>query len=785
MRDFIMNRLRLVFVLTAALVVSLFSSGLGMWAAPGTDPLRQTVPTRTPTSPPGPPPARTPTPGERVEDTPTALRPTATHTWTPQPAATVAPTLAQSATTTPPSVASPTGAPASHTPMAAWDFGDAPDPSYPSLIANDGARHSIVQFEWLGEAVDQEEDAREVDQDLHDDGVVMGELATCTHADLQVRTSVLSRDDAQHPYDGEHLLYLNVLVDWDGGGSWTGRVSCPQGLVASEWAVRNLPMDVSSWPQGATSALVPLEFPVGPRAGQTWARFTLSYGEVIAGDDWDGRGAFAFGETEDHLVTISLGPVAALGGASPTSVMIATSKPTPTLPGRGLPPVGIAHRLGVAEPLLCLSVGLFLGIALLVLLLAWRRRDWRGLMAGLLLAGLVVVVGAQRYGARVTDLPLFVKTGSPSVPPTPHERLIPTVTQTEAAAAESVGTAPEVFDTHTPELSVTPSPEVAEPGPQAPASTPQFVIATPAASLFSDRDRFGFGVAMGPIGRYTVDQLRAGWYVNWRTDLNPARPEGMEFVQMIRVRGSSFSPSGEELESIIQTNPGSLWLIGNEPDVVWQDNATPSEYAQVYHEAHSLLKSIDPTCKVAIAGVSQITPLRLQYLDMILDSYQDLYGEMIPVDVWNVHGFILREERGSWGVDIPPGMSLDQGRLLEMDDHDNMDIFREQIVAFRRWMKDRGERTKPLIVSEYGILMPEDYGFPYERVRDFMYATFDYFMRATDLSLGYPADGNRLVQRWAWYSVSDTTYATGNLFDPDSGLITPLGLAYGSYTSSH
>ncbi|NIN69719.1 MAG: hypothetical protein GTO63_34555, partial [Anaerolineae bacterium] len=100
-------------------------------------------------------------------------------------------------------------------------------------------------------------------------------------------------------------------------------------------------------------------------------------------------------------------------------------------------------------------------------------------------------------------------------------------------------------------------------------------------------------------------------------------------------------------------------------------------------------------------------------------------------------------------------------------------------------MKERGERNKPLIVSEYGILMPEEYGFPYEKVREFMYGTFDYFMTATDQALGYPADGNRLVQRWAWYSLSDTNYPTGNLFDPDTGLITPLGLAYGSYTSSH
>ncbi|MGB3904577.1 MAG: glycosyl hydrolase [Anaerolineae bacterium] len=774
-----MNRLRLVFVLTAALVVSLFSSGLGMWAAPGTDPLRQTVPTRTPTSPPGPPPARTPTPGDRVEDTPTPSPPMATHTSTPQSAVTGAPTLEGSPTATLLPVGSPTAAPASHTPMAAWDFGDAPDPSYPSLIANDGARHSIVQFEWLGEGVDQEEDAREVDQDLHDDGVEIRELATCTHADLEVGISVLSRDDAQHPYDAEHLLYLNVLVDWDGDGSWSGRVSCPQGLVASEWAVRNLPMDVSSWPQGATFALVPLEFPVGPRAGQTWARFTLSYGEVISGDDWDGRGSFTFGETEDYLVTVSQPRTPTSAVPSPTSATRATLTPTGGAAG------GLPMGIGPWQSVLCFSVGLLVGVGLVAVWVGRRRKDWRLFIGGLILIALLLAGGSLYYGAILIRWVGDVQRGSAAVPPTPHERLIPTVTETEAAPAESVGTAPEVLDTHTPELSVTPSSEVAEPGPQAPASTPQFVIATPAASLLSDRDRFGFGVAMGPIGRYTVDQLRAGWYVNWRTDLNPARPEGMEFVQMIRVRGSSFSPSGEELERIIQTNPGSLWLIGNEPDVVWQDNATPSEYAQVYHEAHSLLKSIDPTCKVAIAGVSQITPLRLQYLDMILDSYQHLHGEMIPVDVWNVHGFILGEERGSWGVDIPPGMSVDRGRLLGLDDHDNMDMFGEQILAFRRWMKDRGERNKPLIVSEYGILMPEDYGFPYERVREFMYATFDYFMRATDLSLGYPADGNRLVQRWAWYSASDTVYPTGNLFDPDTGLITPLGLAYGSYTSAH
>jgi hypothetical protein len=54
------------------------------------------------------------------------------------------------------------------------------------------------------------------------------------------------------------------------------------------------------------------------------------------------------------------------------------------------------------------------------------------------------------------------------------------------------------------------------------------------------------------------------------------------------------------------------------------------------------------------------------------------------------------------------------------------------------------------------------------------------------MNLGYPADGNRLVQRWNWYSLDDDTccvsgvpnhpYLNGNLFY--SGLVSnPQGIA--------
>jgi hypothetical protein len=123
--------------------------------------------------------------------------------------------------------------------------------------------------------------------------------------------------------------------------------------------------------------------------------------------------------------------------------------------------------------------------------------------------------------------------------------------------------------------------------------------------------------------------------------------------------------------------------------------------------------------------------------------------------------------------------------LYEIEDHDSLEIFRQQVVDFRTWMEERGEGDKPLIVSEYGIVMPAEYGFSEQRVQDFMYASFDFFLTAADPELGYAPDGHRLVQRWLWYSLSDTVYATGNLFDPVTGQITALGLAYGSYVVSH
>ncbi|MBI5566162.1 MAG: hypothetical protein HY870_14795 [Chloroflexi bacterium] len=347
------------------------------------------------------------------------------------------------------------------------------------------------------------------------------------------------------------------------------------------------------------------------------------------------------------------------------------------------------------------------------------------------------------------------------------ERLIPTVadqTPTITAAARPTSAA------HTATAVATPT----QPTPIDSATPPPVVIT-------GSRQRFGIGVSLPAPFIARLEDLGAGWFLDWSSVAPAGRPAGLEYVRMVRVPRGQPKPDLTTLSDIAQRSPGSLWLIGNEPDVIWQDNATPEQYVQAYHDVYSTLKQADPTSRIAIAGVTQPTPLRLQYLDRILALYRERYSTDMPVDVWNVHNFILPEKRGDWGAEIPPGLTANSGLIVDIDDHDDLARFKQQIVDFRRWMAERGFRDKELIVSEYGVLMYEDLGFDSARVRTFMLGTFDYFLAATDGALGLPSDGNRLVQRWCWYSLSDGTYPTGNLVDRVTGELTSLGRDFADY----
>jgi hypothetical protein len=307
--------------------------------------------------------------------------------------------------------------------------------------------------------------------------------------------------------------------------------------------------------------------------------------------------------------------------------------------------------------------------------------------------------------------------------------------------------------------------------------------------------RFGVG-ATSNIASYDITPLRLGLYVNWQASPSPPRPNGIQYTPNIRLQPSgaysyTYSPSGVQLQQVISDNPSADWLIGNEPDRrQWQDDLTPDVYARAYHELYYLIKAADPTARIFAGGIVQPTPIRLQYLDLVLSSYQDLYGEPLPTDGWNIHNFILNEVScnydpdNCWGAEIPPGIGAPYGEILAIDDNDNFEIFKERIVRFRQWMANRGYRGLPVYLTEYGVQMPADLGsgFPPSRVNAFMTKTFDYMLTATDPSLGDPTDGNRLVQRWAWWSLTDTS-TNGWLFDPITHNRTVFGDQWAAYTA--
>lgn len=350
-------------------------------------------------------------------------------------------------------------------------------------------------------------------------------------------------------------------------------------------------------------------------------------------------------------------------------------------------------------------------------------------------------------------------------------------------------------------------------------------------------DRMGYGITTPAGGSSDItlfpvaEELHAGWYLDWKVNTDPVRPQNIEYAQLIRVHqrlscgqryhadreecpyvepynqqdSYNYWPSAAVITATAIANPGSLWLIGNEMERrdwltcvqysevnpaectetrhTGQDEILPITYAVAYNELYHLIKGADPTAQVAVGGVIQPTPLRLEYLTQIWDWYIALFGEEMPVDVWNIHNFIMREERNGWGADIPAGLPDTTGEYLSDSSlHVDIETFIQQIVDFRTWMAAHGEQNRPLIVSEYGVLLqnsqmglaPEDA----EAIHQFMLDTFTYFLTTKDCELGYLADDCRLVQRWNWYSLENrfayvNPYST--LVDAETGELSAAG----------
>ena len=200
---------------------------------------------------------------------------------------------------------------------APQDYGDAPDPTYPTLSASNGAHHTIVAGIRMGAAVDSEQngqpntaatgdDIANVDDE---DAVTFSALAAGQPAVASISMAGLS---------GTPVCYLNAWIDFNGNGSWES----PAEQIATNVALN-----------GGGTVPVGFNVPVAVTTSPTYARFRCSTTQNLTP-----TGSAPNGEVEDYRVTIEQTASLDYGDAPDPTY--------PTFSGSG----GASHVLGANGP---------------------------------------------------------------------------------------------------------------------------------------------------------------------------------------------------------------------------------------------------------------------------------------------------------------------------------------------------------------------------------------------------------------------------------------------------
>ncbi|MCK4694517.1 MAG: hypothetical protein KAT74_02080, partial [Candidatus Cloacimonetes bacterium] len=157
------------------------------------------------------------------------------------------------------------------------DFGDAPDPNYPTFSASNGANHFIVQGINLGAFIDGEPDGQPNIDATGDDlvGVPDDEDGVVFNGSFVRGSSTQITVTASTPG------FLNAWLDFNGDGSWAG-----------EQIFTDVPLTAG------TNTLI-INVPGGAASGFTYARFRFSSQTGLSY-----TGSAIDGEVEDYKIFI-------------------------------------------------------------------------------------------------------------------------------------------------------------------------------------------------------------------------------------------------------------------------------------------------------------------------------------------------------------------------------------------------------------------------------------------------------------------------------------------------
>lgn len=286
-------------------------------------------------------------------------------------------------------------------------------------------------------------------------------------------------------------------------------------------------------------------------------------------------------------------------------------------------------------------------------------------------------------------------------------------------------------------------------------------------------------------------------HLQWGSEIPPGIPNAVGYTVNYGTQWSMATDTGASGGTVHEsrTTGADAWFAfhGNEVTIFLR-SGPDAGIAAIY-----LDQSATPVAEVDLYAASRGTVSR-RYTNLApVTGYEDRHAIRVEVT-----GRKNAASSNTWvrvdAIRAPSTYTLPGGRfedndplrariITNIDDHANVDKIVEQIRDFRQWMLNKGLRNKPLIDTEHGILGTADLGFDYLRVRTFMLDSFNRFLNnLVDANLGYPEDGNRMLQEWFWFALAVDQFegrvSNSGLYSVQTRQIKPLGQDFAAYVTT-
>lgn len=202
--------------------------------------------------------------------------------------------------------------------------------------------------------------------------------------------------------------------------------------------------------------------------------------------------------------------------------------------------------------------------------------------------------------------------------------------------------------------------------------------------------------------QHVLNTTQANWWYHYIPRSVELANSKARQVYLIRTwfggkKNNHFIEWMEYIRKVGKFNQPTYWLIGNEPNVLGQDNTSPEEYAEALFEANQAIRAADPQATIIGPNVLNWTVTckgcpgfssGFEWTNQMREIYRQKYNREPPFDIWSLHTY-----------------SLDWTRLPLINQAQDA----EQVEAFRRYLDNFAvTKDKPIWLTEFGVIWGYD-----------------------------------------------------------------------------